>query len=57
MGHPFSWNGFTMLVIVAGELVGLASARQARLETIMELCSTAADELCPRMIELGSWVS
>jgi len=56
-GLTFSWNGFTMLVIVAGELRGLASARQARLESIMELCSTAADELCPRMIELGSWVS
>jgi len=54
-GLTSSWNGFTMLVIIAGELIGLASARQAPSESIIELCSTAADELCPRMIELGSW--
>ena len=56
-GLTFSWNGFTMLVIIAGELIALASASEARSESNIELCSTAADELCPRMIGLGSWVS
>ena len=48
-----------MLVVIAGELlvIAIASASEERSEPVMELCSTAADELCPRMIELGSWVS
>lgn len=50
----FSWNEFTMLVVIAVELTAVGSeSRQS--ESFMELCSTAADELCSRMIELGSW--
>ena len=55
--QTFSWNEFMMLVVIAGELLAIASASEERSEPVMELCSTAADELCPRMIELGSWVS
>ena len=55
--QTFSWNEFMMLVVIAGELLTIASASEVRSEPVMELCSTAADELCPRMIELGSWVS
>lgn len=55
--QTFSWNEFMMLVVIAGELLAIASASEVRSESVMELCSTAADELCPRMIELGSWVS
>lgn len=54
--QAFSWNEFMMLVVIAGELLAIASASEERSEPVMELCSTAADELCPRMIELGSWV-
>lgn len=62
----FSWNEFTILVVIAGELVTLASTSEERRakrtseersDSVMELCSTAADELCSRLIELGSWVS
>ena len=53
----FSWNEFMILVVFAGELLAIASASESCSEPVMELCSTAADELCSRMIELGSWVS
>ncbi len=53
----FSWNEFTMLVIIAGEIIAKASLNEERRETVTELCSTAADELCSRMTDLGSWVS
>ncbi len=53
----FSWRGFTMLVIIAGEIIAAASLNEERQEPLVELCFTAADELCSRMTELGSWVS
>ena len=54
---PFSWNELTMLVIIAGEIIAAASLNEQRREPVIELCYTAADELCSRMTELGDWVS
>ncbi|KAL9987852.1 hypothetical protein ACROYT_G002224 [Oculina patagonica] len=51
----FSWRGVTMLVIIAGEIIAAASMNEERQEPMVELCFTAADELCSRMTELGSW--
>ena len=54
----FSWNEFTMLVVIAGELIAVAYNNEELQESaVIDLCSTAADELCSRMTELGSWVS
>lgn len=53
----FSWNEFTMLVIIAGEIIAVAYKNEELREPVMNLCSTAVDELCSRMTELGSWVS
>ena len=56
--QPFSWNEFTLLVVIAGEIIAVAYKNEAELqEPVIDLCSTAADELCSRMTELGSWVS
>lgn len=53
----FSWNEFTMLVVIAGEVIAVAYSNEEQLEeSVLELCSTAAEELCSRMVELGSWV-
>lgn len=55
--QKFSWDEFMMLVVIAGELLAIALASETRPHLAMELCSTAADELCPRMMELkGNWV-
>ena len=54
------WSRITLLVIVAGEFVAAALAKKEDRETeVLELCSTAADELCFRMkdMKLESWVS
>ena len=54
----FSWNGFTMLLIIAGEIIAAASSSfEERQDPLTELCITAADELHSRMTELGGWVS
>ena len=55
--QAFSWNEFTVLVIIAGEIIAAASFSEERREPVIELCSTAADELSSRITELGSWVS
>ena len=55
--QPFSWNEFTMLVVIAGEIIAVAFKNEELQEPVMDLCSTAADELCSRMTELGGWVS
>ena len=56
--QPFSWNEFTVLVVIAGEIIAVAYKNDELQEpAVIDLCSTAADELCSRMTELGSWVS
>ncbi|XP_068721613.1 uncharacterized protein [Montipora capricornis] len=50
----FSWNEFTFLVITAGELTAMATGSCGS-ESVVELCSTAAEELWVHMTELGSW--
>ena len=54
----FSWNEFTLLIVIAGEIIAVAYKNEELQESaVIDLCSTAADELCSRMTELGSWVS
>ncbi|KAJ7383283.1 hypothetical protein OS493_029248 [Desmophyllum pertusum] len=50
-----AWNEFTMLVLIAGEIIAVASEKKERREPVVELCFAAADELCSRMTEMGSW--
>ncbi len=52
-----SWSKFIWLVIIAGEIIAASSLNEERQEPMVELCVTAADELCSRMMELGDWVS
>ena len=57
--QKFSWDPdeFMMLVVIAGELLAIALASETRSDPVMELYSTAADELCLRIMELkGNWV-
>ena len=57
--EKFSWDPdeFMMLVVIAGELLAIALASKTRSDPVMELYSTAADELCLRIMELkGNWV-
>lgn len=56
-GLTFSWNEFTMLIVIAGEIIAVAYKNEELQGSVIDLCSTAADELCSRMTELGSWVS
>ena len=56
-GLTFSWNEFTMLIVIAGEIIAVADKNEELQGSVIDLCSTAADELCSRMTELGSWVS
>ena len=53
---PLSLDDFTMLVIFAGEIIAIASADEEQQESLLDLCTTAADELCSRMNALGTWV-
>ena len=53
----FSWKEITMLVVYAGEIIAIASTNEEQPETVIELCSTATDELFSRMTRLESWVS
>ena len=55
--QSFSWNEFIMLVVIAGEIIAVAFNNEELQEPVVDLCSTAADELCSRMTKLGSWVS
>lgn len=54
-GLSSPWSKLTMLIVIAGEII--AANRGHHQDKVMELCSTAADELSKRMIKLGSWVS
>jgi len=55
--QSFSWNEFIMLVVIAGEIIAVAFKNEELQEPVVDMCSTAADELCSRMTKLGSWVS
>lgn len=56
MDEEPSWDDFTMLVIFAGEIITIASADEEQQESLLDLCTTAADELCSRMKAPGTWV-
>ena len=56
MDEEPSWDDFTMLVIFAGEIITIASADEEQQESLLDLCTTAADELCSRMNARGNWV-
>lgn len=53
------WSKLTLLVIIAAEIIFevLGHEEHRRKLDVMKLCFTAADELCFRMKNLGSWVS
>lgn len=53
------WSRLTLLVIIAAEIIFevLGNEEHRRKLDVMKLCFTAADELCFRMKNLGSWVS
>ena len=53
------WSKLTLLVIIAAEIIFevLGNEEHRRKLDVMKLCFTAADELCFRMKNLGSWVS
>ena len=53
------WSKLTLLVIIAAEIIFevLGNEEHRRKLDVIKLCFTAADELCFRMKNLGSWVS
>ena len=53
------WSKLTFLVVIAGEIAAIALVNEEHLQKpeILKLFSTAADELCFRMVKIGSWVS
>ena len=53
------WSKLTLLVVIAGEIAAIALADEEHLQKpqLLKLFSTAADELCSRMMKVGSWVS
>ena len=53
---PLSLDDFTMLVIFAGEIITIASADEEQQESLLDLCTTAADELCSRTNAPETWV-
>ena len=55
--QPFSWSYFIELVIIAGDIIAASFFNEQRRDPMIELCFTAADELCSRMTKLGNWVS
>lgn len=52
------WSKLTLLVVIAGEIIAeaLRNEDRCRKTEVLDLCSVAADELCSRMMKLGSWV-
>ena len=55
----FAWSKLTLLVVIAGEMISEALTNDGSRQKldVKELYSSAAYELCSRMIKLGSWVS
>ena len=57
------WSKLTLLVVIAGEVIAEVSltniqhCHDGRKPEASKLCLTAADKLCSRMKNLGSWVS
>lgn len=53
------WSKLTFLVVIAGEIAAASLANEEHRQKLepLKMCSTAADELCWRIMELGSWVS
>lgn len=57
LSHP--WDRVTTLVLIAGEMIAEALANEGLGSTpeVLNMSSTAADMICSRMMEKGSWVS
>ena len=55
----YPWDRVTALVLVAGEMIAEALANEGLGYTpeVLNMSSTAADMICSRMMEQGSWVS
>ena len=52
------WSKLALFVVISGEIVSVALADEEhrRRQEVLPLLSTLADELCFRMLKLGSWV-
>ena len=57
LSHP--WDRVTTLVLVAGEMIAEALANEGLGYTseVLNMSSTAADMICSRLMDQGSWVS
>jgi len=51
------WSKLTFLVVIAGEIAAASLANEEHRQKLepLKMCSTAADELWWRIMELGSW--
>ena len=53
----YPWDTVTILVLIAGEMIAEALANEGYTPEVLDMSSTAADMICSRMMEQGSWVS
>ena len=53
------WSKLTLCIVISGEIlaVALANHEEPQQQEVMKLLSTAAEDLCFRILELGNWVS
>ena len=53
------WSKLTLRIVISGEIlaVALANHEEPQQQEVMKLLSTAAEDLCFRILELGNWVS
>ena len=53
------WSKLTLCIVISGEIlaVALANHEEPQQQEVMKLLSTAAEDLCSRILELGNWVS
>ena len=52
------WSKLTLCIVISGEIaVALANHEEPQQQEVMKLLSTAAEDLCSRILEVGNWVS
>ena len=53
------WNRLTLCIVMSGEILAIALANEElhQKQEVMKLLSTAAEDLCSRILKLGNWVS
>ena len=52
------WSKLTLLIVFSGEILAVALANEEyhQKQKVMRLLSTAAEDLCSRILKLGNWV-